>query len=404
MGGGKGSSSSQATLTPEQQKALAAQTEALTSTFLPAYKNTIGMANTAYGQTNPNATAAANTASNVASQTGQLQQQVGTNAYQAGMGGQQNIAGYQQGLGQNLTGGGAGGLSNMAGYQQGLGQGLTGQGLTGASNIAGQQAGLSTALQGQGAGGVGSTAAYQQGLGQNLTGAGASSLAQLFSPQYAQQQVNAALQPAMEQTREAMGGQNASYGAAGGLGSSRAALAQANLQSLSNQRLGTVAAQTQQGIESNRAAASQALLGAGQNATGQAGSLYQGLLGSGQQGANTAAGIYGNIMNAGQGASNQAQNAYGQLLSAGQGATGQAGALYGNLGGQGSAGLNAANQAASARIGYAGTPQDVLAKYASVIYGTPQASTTPNFANTQGSTGSSKGFGVSAQGAKSMFG
>jgi hypothetical protein len=58
--------------------------------------------------------------------------------------------------------------------------------------------------------------------------------------------------------------------------------------------------------------------------------------------------------------------------------------------------ITGANQAAAARIGYAQTPQDVLAKYASVIYGTPQASTTPNFAGTQGSTGasSSKGFKV----------
>ena len=317
MGMGKSSGSSQAQLTPEQSQLLKAQTDALTGTFLPAYQNTIGMANQAYGQANPNAAAAANTASNVASQTGQLQQQVGTNAYESGMGGQQNLAAYQQGLGQGLTG--------------------------------------------SGAGGVGNTAAYQQGMGQNLTGAGASQLAQLFSPQYAQQQVNAALQPAMEQTREAMSGQNASYGAAGGLGSSRAALAQRNLQSLSNQRLGTVAAQTQQGIEANRAAASQALLGAGQGAMGQAGNLYQG------------------------------------LLASGQGATGQAGALYGNLAGQGAGGLSAANQAAAARIGYAQTPQDVLAKYASVIYGTPQASTAPNFAGTQGQTNTStgKGFKVS---------
>jgi hypothetical protein len=60
----------------------------------------------------------------------------------------------------------------------------------------------------------------------------------------------------------------------------------------------------------------------------------------------------------------------------------------------GQTGLTGANQAAAARIGYAQTPQDVLAKYASVIYGTPQASTTPNFAGTQGSTGASqsKGF------------
>jgi hypothetical protein len=58
--------------------------------------------------------------------------------------------------------------------------------------------------------------------------------------------------------------------------------------------------------------------------------------------------------------------------------------------------LTGANQAAAAQIGYAGAPQDVLAKYASVIYGTPQASTTPNFAGTQGSTGasSSKGFKI----------
>lgn len=324
MGGGKGSSSSQVQMTPEQQRLLSAQTNFLTNTAFPAYQSTIGGARDILSNVMPAATGAANFASDVAAQTGQLQQNVGSNAYQSGMGGQQNIAGYQQNMGMGLTGAGAGGVSN--------------------------------------------TAAYQSALGKDLTGAGASSLAKLFSPQYAQEQVNAALQPAMEQTREAMSGQNAGYGAAGGLGSSRAALAQKNLQSLSNQRLGTVAAQTKQGIESNRAAASQALLGAGQSATSQAGNLFQNLLGSGQS------------------------------------ATGQAGALYGNIAGQGSSSLNAANQAAAARIGYAGAPQDVYSKYASVIYGTPQASTTPNFAGTQGGTGSSKGFGVSAQGAKSMFG
>jgi hypothetical protein len=60
----------------------------------------------------------------------------------------------------------------------------------------------------------------------------------------------------------------------------------------------------------------------------------------------------------------------------------------------GQAGLGAANQAAAARIGYAQTPQDVLAKYASVVFGVPQANTTPNFAGTQSTTGQSqsKGF------------
>lgn len=61
--------------------------------------------------------------------------------------------------------------------------------------------------------------------------------------------------------------------------------------------------------------------------------------------------------------------------------------------GAGERGLSAAQQSAASRIGYAGTPQDVLSKYASVIYGTPQASTTPSFAGTQGQRTSSKGFG-----------
>jgi hypothetical protein len=205
--------------------------------------------------------------------------------------------------------------------------------------------------------GLQNAAKYQKDVGEILGAEGASKLAGLFSPDYQKQQVTAALQPAMEQTREAMAGQNASYGAAGGLGSSRAALAEANLRSLSNQRLGTVAAQTQQGIEANRSAASQALLSAGQNATNQSAGYQQ------------------------------------ALLSAGQGATGQAANIFSSLVGTGQAGMNAANQSAAAQIGYAGTPQDVYSKYASVIYGTPQASTTPNFAGTQGQKTTSKGFG-----------
>ena len=55
--------------------------------------------------------------------------------------------------------------------------------------------------------------------------------------------------------------------------------------------------------------------------------------------------------------------------------------------------LGAANTAAGSQIGYAGSPQDLYSKYASVVFGTPQASTTPNFAGTQGGTSSSKGGG-----------
>jgi hypothetical protein len=56
----------------------------------------------------------------------------------------------------------------------------------------------------------------------------------------------------------------------------------------------------------------------------------------------------------------------------------------------GQAGLTGAQQSAASQIGFAGSPQDLYSKYASVVFGTPQASTTPNFAGTQGGTSSGK--------------
>lgn len=235
LGFGSSSGSQQAQLTQEQKDLLKAQTGFLTGTAFPAYQQTIGMAKDVYGQINPLATGAANTAMDVAGQTGATQQAAGT-------------------------------------------------------------------------------------LG---TGLGMAGLASLFGPQYKEQQVQAALQAGRESAREAQAGQNAMYGGAGGLGSARMALADRNLASLNAQRQATAAAQAAAGVEANRAAAAQQLA---------------------------------------------------------------------TLGGQQLAG---ANQAAAARIGYSQAPQDVLAKYAQVIFGTPQASTTPNFAGTQGTTGQSqsKGFG-----------
>jgi len=233
MGSGKSSGSSSPVITEEQKDLLRAQTGALTETFLPAYKKTLGMAGDVYGQVNPAATTVANTAMNVAGQTGATQQATGT----------------------------AGTVLGMEG------------------------------------------------------------LASLFDPQYEQQQVDAALQAGRESARESQAGQNAMYGAAGGLGSSRMALADRNLSSLNEQRQATAAAAARAGVQANKAAA------ANQLAT---------------------------------------------------------------LGGQQ---ITGANQTAAARIGYAQTPQDVLAKYASVIYGTPQASTTPSFQGTQGQTTSGKSSG-----------
>ena len=233
MGGGKSSGSTQAVLTPEQNAALAAQTNFLTSTAFPAYQKTISQAGDVYNKVAPEAQAAAENAMGVAQRSGA----------------QQEVAG---------------------GAALGLG------------------------LQG---------------------------LASLYGSDYKNQQVNAALQAGRESGRELVNQQTAGYGGAGGLGSARHALANENLASLQEQRQGTVAATTAAGVEANRMAAGQALTGAGLQ------------------------------------------------------------------------GLTQAQQSAASRIGSAQTPQDVQAKYASVVYGVPQGNTTPNFAGTQGQTSSSKGKG-----------
>ena len=234
MGAGKGSSTVTAELTPEQREQIKLQTEALRSTFLPAYQSTVGGAKDIYGQVAPAATAAAGTASDVAGAAGALQGAVGAKSY--------------------LT--------------------------------------------------------------------GTEGLEKLFSNDYKTQQIQAAMQPAREEIREQVGSQNAMFGGAGGGGSTRAALARENLKQLGEQRLGTVAAATSADIENRR------------------------------------------------------QQAAGTLLSAGQ------------------TGLTAAQQAAMSRVGLAQVPQDVYSKYASIVYGVPQASTVSNFAGTQGQNKSSKGFGI----------
>lgn len=154
-----------------------------------------------------------------------------------------------------------------------------------------------------------------------MIGAGNKTLQALFDPEYEKGQINAALQAGRESARESQAGQNAMYGSAGGLGSSRMALADKNLSSLNAQRQATAAAEAQAKVQANRANAAQAIMGQGQ-----------------------------------------------QLA---------------NLG------LTAAGQ----QVGYSTAPMDLYSKYASIVYGTPQASTTPNFAGTQGSNTSSSGKG-----------
>lgn len=166
---------------------------------------------------------------------------------------------------------------------------------------------------------VGSTLDTQ---GTNALKTGVTGLTGLFDPQYEEEQVQASLQAGREAARESQAGQNAMYGASGGLGSSRMALADRNLLSLNTQRQATAAAEARAKVQANKAAAATSLMAGGQTS------------------------------------------------------------------------LDAAQRAASSKIGFAGVPQDVYSKYAQVVFGTPQASTTANFAGTQGQKTSSKGFGI----------
>ncbi|CAB4136353.1 hypothetical protein UFOVP566_25 [uncultured Caudovirales phage] len=197
--------------------------------------------------------------------------------------------------------------------------------VTGAKSLYNQTAGGVTEAAQRASNVAGQTGALQGAVGAGSLLSGVQGLQSLFDPNYERNQINAALQSGRESARESQAGQNAMYGGAGGLGSSRMALADTNLASLNAQRQATAAAGAQAQVQANKAAAAN------------------------------------------------------QLAA---------------IGGQG---LTAANQAAASRIGYAGAPQDLYSKYASIVFGTPQASTNPNYAGTQGgtSTGSSKSAGAS---------
>lgn len=287
MGGGKSSGSTSAVLTPEQKELLGLQVGALRDTFLPAYQQTVTGAKDVYGQLSPYANKAAQ------------------NAYENAAA----ISNAQQGIGGELAN---------------FGRTSSGAGFGGSKNVADI---LSTG-------------------GQNLATAGTEKLMGLFSPDYKTEQIQASLQPAREAIREQQAGQNAMYGAAGGLGSSRMALADKNLSQLGQQRLQSAAAQTSAAVESQRQQAANTLLG------------------TGTQGLSTAGNLYGNLLTSGLGSA----TAGGAMLGQAVDTSGKA-------------------------IGYAQSPMDLYNKYASVVYGTPQASTAANFAGTQGSTTQGKGLG-----------
>ena len=111
----------------------------------------------------------------------------------------------------------------------------------------------------------GRTGALQEAAGAGGLLTGMAGLQSLFDPNYEKGQIQAALQAGRESARESQAGQNAMYGGAGGLGSSRMALADKNLSSLNAQRQATAAAEAQARVQANKAAAAQQLGTMGQN-------------------------------------------------------------------------------------------------------------------------------------------
>jgi len=407
MGGGKSSGSTSATLTPEQKELLGLQVGALKDTFLPAYQNTVTGANTMLQQTMPYTNQAAQNAYQNAASISNAQNSIGgelvgagRNLATAGTTGVLNTANQLSNAANQLGYAGGGGAKSVADQMATASSQLGAAGGSGAKTVADQMAAGANQLSYAGGGGTKNIADLMATSGQNLASYGTQGLMNLFSPDYKNEQIQASLQPAREAIREQQAGQNAMYGAAGGLGSSRMALADRNLGQLGQQRLQSAAAQTSAAVEGQRQQAANTLLGTGAQGLSTAGGLYGNLLSGGLNAGSTAANTYGNLLTGGLGAGSTAANTYGNLLSGGLTAGSNAGNMYGNLltSGLGSAGAGANLMGQSVdtsgkAIGYSQAPMDLYSKYASIVYGTPQASTTANFSGTQGQNTSSSGKG-----------
>jgi hypothetical protein len=159
------------------------------------------------------------------------------------------------------------------------------------------------------------------GTGESALRTGISGLQNLFDPNYERNQVMAALAPAQSQYMQNVANQQANFGGAGQLGSARQALADRQLAGQTQAAQMQAAAQIQQQIAGQRAAAAN------------------------------------------------------QLAQLGQGGIGQA--------------LGAAGNKVSAAM----VPQQLYNQYASVIFGTPASSYTPDFRGTQSSSTENSRYG-----------
>jgi hypothetical protein len=120
---------------------------------------------------------------------------------------------------------------------------------------------------------AGTSMQAQNVLGQTGEAAlrtGISGLQNLFTPEYEQQQMLAALMPAQAQYQQNLANQTMGFGGAGQIGSARQAFAQSQLAGATQMAQMQAAADVQKNIQAQRAAAAQALVGAGQGGIGQA--------------------------------------------------------------------------------------------------------------------------------------
>jgi hypothetical protein len=95
-------------------------------------------------------------------------------------------------------------------------------------------------------------------------------LQSLFSPEYAQQQLNAAMAPAQAQYEQNLANQSAQFGGAGNLGSARSALARTQLAGQTQSAQAATAAEILRNIEAQRLTAGSDLARLGQGGVGQA--------------------------------------------------------------------------------------------------------------------------------------
>lgn len=107
-------------------------------------------------------------------------------------------------------------------------------------------------------------------VGESALRTGVSGLQSLFSPEYAQEQLNAAMAPAQAQYQQNLAAQAAQFGGAGNLGSARQAIADRALAGQTQSAQAATAASILKDISAQRAAAASNLAQIGGAGLGQA--------------------------------------------------------------------------------------------------------------------------------------